>query len=101
MQVLTTANRLPLEFWRVLHSEYGIIVYPSAMTEHIDIPNLGMDVTFTEAYHGHIGESFNDGSSRRGSMLTTPVMFPRCCGSKRPPRCPFEYLQEPPPVYQE
>ncbi|CAM1501769.1 Fc.00g037530.m01.CDS01 [Cosmosporella sp. VM-42] len=73
--------KLPLEFWRVLHGEYGIIVYPSAFTEDIDVHGLGTDVTFTEAYHGHI------------------LMFPRCDGTKHCPRCPFEFLQEPPPVY--
>jgi hypothetical protein len=50
--------RLPLEFWRVLHSEYGIVVYPSAFTEDIEVQGLGTDVTFTEAYQGHISEAY-------------------------------------------
>ncbi|KAK7415228.1 hypothetical protein QQZ08_000672 [Neonectria magnoliae] len=75
--------KLPLEFWRVLHAEYGIVVYPSAFTEDVEVQGLGTDVTFTEAYYGHI------------------MMFPTCCGGKHPPRCPFEFLQEPPPVYQK
>lgn len=49
------APRLPFEFWRVLHAEYGIVVYPSALTEDIDVQGLGTDVTYTEAYGGHIG----------------------------------------------
>ncbi|ODA83250.1 hypothetical protein RJ55_01762 [Drechmeria coniospora] len=73
---------LPFEFWRVLHAEYGIVVYPSALTENIDILGLGMDVTYTEAYRGHI------------------VMLERCCKG-HPPPCPMEYLQEPPPVYEK
>jgi len=48
-------RRLPFEFWRVLHAEYGIVVYPSALTEDIEVQGLGIDVTFTEAYCGHIG----------------------------------------------
>ena len=50
-----TLRRLPFEFWRVLHAEYGIVVYPSALTEDIDVQGLGVDVTFTDAYTGHIG----------------------------------------------
>ena len=50
-----TPSRLPLEFWKVLQSEYGIIVFPSALTEDIDVQGLGIDVTFTDAYSGHIG----------------------------------------------
>lgn len=46
----------PLGFWQVLHSEYGIVVYPSAWQEDINIPGMGVDVTFTEAYHGHISK---------------------------------------------
>jgi hypothetical protein len=74
--------RIPVDFWRVLHSEYGIVVYPTALTEDIDVPGLGMDVTFTEAYCGHI------------------VMFGRCNGHCPPP-CPFHLLQEAPPAYQK
>ncbi|KAK0387906.1 hypothetical protein NLU13_4151 [Sarocladium strictum] len=74
---------LPLDFWRILHAEYGIVVYPSAMTEDIEPAGLGIDKTFTEAYAGHI------------------VMFGRSNGTVHPPPCPFEYLQEPPPLYQK
>lgn len=49
--------RLPSDFWKVLHLEYGIIVYPSAMMEEVDVQGLGVDVTFTEAYAGHIGKN--------------------------------------------
>ncbi|EKJ73389.1 hypothetical protein NXS19_005318 [Fusarium pseudograminearum] len=73
--------RPPLSFWQVLHSEYGIVVYPSAFQEDINIPGLGIDVTFTEAYQGHI-------------MMHVGTR------TKYPPRCPFEFIQEPPPVYQ-
>ncbi|KAF4472777.1 hypothetical protein FALBO_331 [Fusarium albosuccineum] len=75
--------KLPLEFWRILHAEYGIIVYPSAFTEEVEVQGLGTDVTFTEAYYGHI------------------MMFGGCRGPKNPPPCPFEFLKEPPPVYQK
>ncbi|KAI9163180.1 hypothetical protein HJFPF1_04779 [Paramyrothecium foliicola] len=51
--------RVPLEFWRVLQSEYGIVVYPTALLEDIDVPGLGLEVTFTEAYCGHIGVMAN------------------------------------------
>ena len=51
-------DRLPFEFWRVLHAEYGIVVYPSALTEEIEVQGLGLDVTFTEAYCGHIGKTW-------------------------------------------
>lgn len=54
MGIELTGLRLPLSFWRVLHAEYGIIVYPTAFTEDIDIQGLNIDVTFTEAYNGHI-----------------------------------------------
>lgn len=59
MPTLTCNNRLPLEFWRILHVEYGIVVYPSAFTEDLDVQGLGTDVTFAEAYHGHIGKSLD------------------------------------------
>ncbi|KFG80422.1 hypothetical protein MANI_119766 [Metarhizium anisopliae] len=74
--------QLPFEFWKVLHAEYGIVVYPSALTEDIDVQGLGVDVTFMDAYGGHI------------------VMYGRCCGSDPPP-CPMEFLREPPPVYSK
>ncbi|KAK5991105.1 hypothetical protein PT974_09383 [Cladobotryum mycophilum] len=74
--------KLPAEFWRVLHSEYGIVVYPSALTEKIDVQNLGVDFTFTEAYNGHI------------------ALLGRC-DSCCPPPCPFQYLREPPPAYDD
>ncbi|KZZ96084.1 hypothetical protein AAL_04380 [Moelleriella libera RCEF 2490] len=47
--------QLPHEFWRVLHAEYGIVVYPSALTEDIHSDGLGKDLSFTDAYRGHIG----------------------------------------------
>ncbi|KAL6857864.1 hypothetical protein ACO1O0_005307 [Amphichorda felina] len=47
--------KLPAEFWRILHAEYGIIVYPSALTELVDIHGLNTDKTFTDCYQGHIG----------------------------------------------
>lgn len=53
--VLTRGHRLPAEFWRILHAEYGIIVYPSALTELVDIHGLNTDKTFTDCYQGHIG----------------------------------------------
>ncbi|KAF4473803.1 hypothetical protein FAGAP_12864 [Fusarium agapanthi] len=75
--------KLPLSFWRALHAEYGIIVYPTAFTEDIDIRGLNMDVTFTEAYNGHI------------------VMYGGARGIKYPPRCPIELIRESPPAYQK
>lgn len=47
--------RLPPEFWRILHAEYGIIVYPSALTEPVDLHGLNTEKTFTDCYCGHIG----------------------------------------------
>ncbi|KAG6014713.1 hypothetical protein E4U54_004962 [Claviceps lovelessii] len=35
--------QMPHEFWRVLHVEYGIVVYPSALTEDIDVHGLGVE----------------------------------------------------------
>ncbi|KAF4454805.1 hypothetical protein F53441_2747 [Fusarium austroafricanum] len=74
--------KLPLSFWHILHAEYGIVVYPTAFTQHIDIQGLEMDVTFTEAYYGHI--MMYDGA--RGSY---------------PPPCPLEFMRETPPGYQK
>ncbi|CAH0040227.1 unnamed protein product [Clonostachys solani] len=74
--------KLPLEFWRILHAEYGIVVYPTAFTEEVDVHGVGTDCTFTDAYCGHI------------------TMFGRCT-SAHPPPCPFQYLREPPPVYEK
>ncbi|KAG5929245.1 hypothetical protein E4U53_002484 [Claviceps sorghi] len=48
--------QVPHEFWRVLHAEYGIVVYPSALTEDVDVQGLGVEVTYTDAYCGHVGE---------------------------------------------
>jgi hypothetical protein len=60
-----------------------------------------MDVTFTEAYHGHIGKLPKSLIiCIRPRAYTCVVMFGSCCGSKTPP-CPFEILTEPPPVYQK
>ena len=53
--ILTKGHRLPAEFWRILHAEYGIIVYPSALTEPVDTHGLNTDRTFTDCYQGHIG----------------------------------------------
>lgn len=63
-----------------------------------------MDVTFTEAYHGHISKLRNDNYLPvylSYWSLHISVMFGSCCGSKNPPPCPFEILTEPPPVYQK
>ncbi|KAF5561525.1 hypothetical protein FNAPI_3605 [Fusarium napiforme] len=75
--------KLPLSFWRVLHAEYGIIVYPTALKEDFSIRGLSMDVTFTETYDGHI------------------VMYGGAHGIKYPPRCPIELIREPPPAYEK
>lgn len=95
--------RLPSDFWKVLHLEYGIIVYPSAMMEEIDVQGLGVDVTFTEAYAGHIGK--NSATIKENIydilMLTGAVMYGRCPSSCHPPPCPFQYMNEPPPVYEK
>lgn len=95
-------RRLPLDFWRILHSEYGIVVYPSAMTEDIEPAGLGVDKTFTEAYAGHIGKYHTMTLVMfQLLMIDAIVMFGRSNGTPHPPPCPFEYLQEPPPVYQK
>ncbi|KAL7800009.1 hypothetical protein V8C37DRAFT_363739 [Trichoderma ceciliae] len=74
--------KLPVEFWKILHAEYGIVVYPSALTECIAVAGLGTSQTFAEVYSGHI------------------VMLGRRDSSRSPP-CPFEYLKEPLPVYEK
>lgn len=45
-------NSLPREFWHILLVEFGIVVYPTAMTE--EFGGLGSAPTFTELYEGHI-----------------------------------------------
>lgn len=50
-------GRIPPEFWGILYAEYGIMVYPSAVTEQIDLHGLNRDKTFTDCYQGHIGKS--------------------------------------------
>lgn len=89
-----------------MHVEYGIVVYPSALTEDIDVQGLGVDVTFTDAYSKHISMFTK---SRNYSLLiagwltafAATVMFDRCSSSCHPPPCPLEYFQEPPPVYEK
>ncbi|QGI65828.1 hypothetical protein CEK26_009778 [Fusarium fujikuroi] len=94
--------KLPLSFWRVLHAEYGIIVYPTALTEDIDIRGLSIDVTFTEAYHGHISMYKFPSQAVRSLVLTQAiVMYGGARGIKYPPRCPIELMREPPPAYQK
>ncbi|KAG9258594.1 uncharacterized protein F5Z01DRAFT_203251 [Emericellopsis atlantica] len=74
--------KLPCDFWSILLHEFGIVVYPSAMTEAVDLHGVNVDKTFTDCYHGHI------------------VMLGRR-RSNGPPPCPFEYLRQPPPVYKK
>ncbi|KAH0523719.1 hypothetical protein TsFJ059_008686 [Trichoderma semiorbis] len=74
--------KLPVDFWKMLVAEYGIVVYPSALTECLAPSGLGSSQTFTEIYSEHI------------------VMLGKR-DSSRPPLCPFEYLKEPLPVYEK
>ncbi|KAL7948387.1 hypothetical protein V8C42DRAFT_314270 [Trichoderma barbatum] len=74
--------RLPVDFWKMLHAEYGIVVYPSALTECLAASGLGTSQTFTEIYSDHIVMLGNRDSSR-------------------PTFCPFEYIKEPLPVYEK
>lgn len=46
--------RLPLDFWRLLHAECGILIYPSAWTHEVDI--IPTNQLFTSVYIGHISE---------------------------------------------
>ncbi|RCI08808.1 hypothetical protein L249_4671 [Ophiocordyceps polyrhachis-furcata BCC 54312] len=73
---------LPRMFWHGLYTEYGIVVYPSALTEPIVVNGLGETVTYTQAYSGHV------------------AMYGRCPSLCHPPPCPMEWIQEPPPKYQ-
>ncbi|PFH56724.1 hypothetical protein XA68_16100 [Ophiocordyceps unilateralis] len=73
----------PSMFWHMLHAEYGIIVYPSALTEPVEIEGLGDVVTYTEAYRGHV------------------AMYGRDSGSAHQPPCPVEWMEELPPKYEE
>ncbi|KAL7910119.1 hypothetical protein GGI35DRAFT_355488 [Trichoderma velutinum] len=52
-------SRLPVDFWKMLHAEYGIVVYPSALTECVAPSGLGTSQTFAEIYSEHIGWSFD------------------------------------------
>lgn len=52
-------SRLPVDFWKMLVAEYGIVVYPSALTECLAPSGLGSSQTFTEIYSEHIGLSFD------------------------------------------
>ncbi|UKZ82373.1 hypothetical protein TrVFT333_010161 [Trichoderma virens FT-333] len=49
--------KLPVDFWKMLFAEYGIVVYPSALTECLAPSGLGTSQTFTEIYSEHIGLS--------------------------------------------
>jgi hypothetical protein len=51
-----TCFRLPADFWKILHAEYGIVVYPSALTENIAAVGVGAAQTFSEVYSSHIGK---------------------------------------------
>ncbi|RDA92681.1 hypothetical protein CP533_3727 [Ophiocordyceps camponoti-saundersi (nom. inval.)] len=73
---------LPHMFWDGLFMEYGIVVYPSALTEPIEVDGLGETMTYAQAYSGHIS------------------MYGRRPGLCHPPPCPMEWIQEPPPKYQ-
>ncbi|TFB02300.1 hypothetical protein CCMA1212_005952 [Trichoderma ghanense] len=74
--------KLPVEFWKILHFEYGIVVYPSALTECMAPSGLGTSQTFAEIYSSHI-----------------VMLWER--DSDCPPRCPFEFLTEPLPLYEQ
>ncbi|KAL7930038.1 hypothetical protein V8C35DRAFT_313942 [Trichoderma chlorosporum] len=74
--------KLPADFWKMLHAEYSIVVYPSALTEPVAPSGLGTGQTFTEIYSEHI------------------VMLGKR-DSSRPAFCPFQYLKEPLPVYEK
>ncbi|KAH8131803.1 uncharacterized protein TrAFT101_009940 [Trichoderma asperellum] len=74
--------KLPADFWKILHAEYGIIVYPSALTENVAAVGVGASQTFSEVYSSHI------------------VMLGRR-DTNHPPLCPFEYIKEPLPVYEK
>jgi hypothetical protein len=39
-----------------MHLEFGIMVYPSALTDRVAPSGLGTGQTFTEAYSDHIGK---------------------------------------------
>ncbi|KAH7316627.1 hypothetical protein B0I35DRAFT_259510 [Stachybotrys elegans] len=76
-------HEVPSDFWRLMHKEFGILVYPSALTEVIAPSGLGPGQTFTEAYSDHIIVMHGK------SALLQP--FPS----------PFQLLFEPPPPYSE
>jgi hypothetical protein len=52
--------KLPRDFWSILLLEFGIVVYPSALTEAVDLHGINVDKTFTDCYHGHIGMSIRN-----------------------------------------
>ncbi|KEY65725.1 hypothetical protein S7711_05555 [Stachybotrys chartarum IBT 7711] len=75
--------RLPAEFWRILYADYGIVLFPSAFTEEVNIKGVNTTKTFTQVYAGHI------------------AMYGGYRGPVYPPPCPFQILQEPPPAYEK
>lgn len=66
------------------------------MTEDIGAQGVNADETFTEAYSEHIGMSTVNESKITANHA---VMLGKFSGSRPPPN-PFEYLQQPPPVYE-
>lgn len=58
----------------MLHAEYGIVVYPSALTQDVDVHGLGIDVTFTEAYCGHIGKWWKDSGLDKLNLANLPAL---------------------------
>jgi hypothetical protein len=67
----------------------------------MDVQGLGTDATFTEAYHGHISKSILLFNQLSVYTYADKVMYGGTRGTKYPPRCPLEFMREPPPVYQK
>lgn len=58
----------------MLVAEYGIVVYPSALTECLAPSGLGSSQTFTEIYSEHIGLSFYS-EPRLQSLIDANFVF--------------------------
>lgn len=81
------------------------MVYPSALTEDIDVHGVGRDRIFIDAYVGHISESTTESGdcafSPSPGLTDVSVAMINRWTPQRPFPDPFEYLQEPPPVYEK
>lgn len=99
--MLNFSYSMPLEFWRILHAKYGIIVYPTALVDEDErIPQINQ--LFTEAYHGHVSK-FIPKHRKWGYWICqywtviVIVSIGRVSQFDLPPDGPISFLQHPRP----